>query len=733
MIRKCLFHCLIFASLIILCSSRYRNQYSAEPNACVQCMNNRTCLPPNCFCCRDELRLPISVRDIPQIVFFTFDDALTDSAAKFYHQLFNESRKNPNGCPISMTLFVSHHDTVYSNVNYMYRKGMEIAAHSVSHSHMSNENFMKEAQDQKRNIAKFGGVPENEVVGWRSPFLEPVGDMQPHTLKKLGYTYDATLTFSKRSLKDKAPTPFTLDFGWPYDCKVKPCPKHRHFGFWEVPVVSLLDYLHQYDCVYVDGCNNPPPDETSAYNFLMDNFNSYYSKYRVPFGINMHPSWFYIPERLNAMDRFIRKLANMDDVFIVSVKKMIDWLKNPTGLSQIHSFKPWQCANQQNPRIAHETRKNQNHNTRRRRPDSITRRQNNIQARLEKIQAMRKHSGQPQARDLKRLQQSTELRKKWWVRESVKHDSHARKHKKPDAIAPWVHRKYDRPVKQNARKPSMATSQSKSSKEVPFWKRKSKNISKDSTVKRNRKVAWWEKAIPHSKKAIPHSKTAKVQNVDKETSRSDKITNQNSKKNNFVNEKPRTDRFRDMKNTATKHFNRKEAEFQTKRKPLRNTFATKRVSFQRERPTQNIIRKTDGLLAPPKVDFKKQLKEQELKQLEIIEKQKKLQREQLRRQIEKLKENNKQVFKKQQEEETRRMNDIERKQLLALNQQKSLKLVQRSDQYIPDVQLTTVPPSNEHITNTIATQNDKYVLFPDKSSKLDPWTRFVQFIIRNKP
>jgi hypothetical protein len=395
-------------------------------------------------------------------------------------------------------------------------------------------------------------------------------------------------------------------------------------------------------------------------------------------------------------------------------------------LSQIHSFKPWQCANQQNPRIAHETRKNQNHNTRRRRPDSITRRQNYIQARLEKIQAMRKHSGQPQARDLKRLQQSTELRKKWWVRESVKHDSHARKHKKPDAIAPWVHRKYDRPVKQNARKPSMATSQSKSSKEVPFWKRKSKNISKDSTVKRNRKVAWWEKAIPHSK-------TAKVQNVDKETSRSDKITNQNSKKNNFVNEKPRTDRFRDMKNTATKHFNRKEAEFQTKRKPLRNTFATKRVSFQRERPTQNIIRKTDGLLAPPKVDFKKQLKEQELKQLEIIEKQKKLQREQLRRQIEKLKENNKQVFKKQQEEETRRMNDIERKQLLALNQQKSLKLVQRSDQYIPDVQLTTVPPSNEHITNTIATQNDKYVLFPDKSSKLDPWTRFVQFIIRNKP
>jgi hypothetical protein len=185
-------------------------------------MNNRTCLPPNCFCCRDELRLPISVKDIPQIVFFTFDDALTDSAAKFYHQLFNESRKNPNGCPISMTLFVSHHDTVYSNVNYMYRKGMEIAAHSVSHSHMSNANFMKEAQDQKRNIAKFGGVPENEVVGWRSPFLEPVGDMQPHTLKKLGYFEEYLLLRSEVLIRPYSKNNLVED-KFCYSCTV-----HRH-------------------------------------------------------------------------------------------------------------------------------------------------------------------------------------------------------------------------------------------------------------------------------------------------------------------------------------------------------------------------------------------------------------------------------------------------------------------------------------------------------------------------
>lgn len=251
-----------------------------------------------------------------------------------------------------MTMFISHTDTQYRHVADFHRRGMEIAAHSVTHAHMNGQNFYTEAKNQKRNLAKYGKFPESDIVGWRSPFLEPVGDLQPETLKKLGYMYDATLTFSKRRLNDSAPTPFTLDFGWPYDCKVKPCPRDRHPGFWEVPVVSLLDYLHRYDCVYVDGCMNIPPNEESAYQFLMDNFNSYYQRERIPFGINMHPSWFYTGERLKAMDRFIMDLVSRQDVFIVSVKKTLDWLKNPTPLSQINSFQPWQCK----PKIIHKKR-----------------------------------------------------------------------------------------------------------------------------------------------------------------------------------------------------------------------------------------------------------------------------------------------------------------------------------------------------------------------------------------
>ncbi|KAL3866439.1 hypothetical protein ACJMK2_043735 [Sinanodonta woodiana] len=339
---------LLFLNILLATVNGY------DPATCIECRKSHTCNPPECFCCRDELPLP--KRDIPQMVFFTFDDAVTPQVAGYYRKLFDASRKNPNGCPIKMTLFISHANTVYNLVREFYLKGMEIASHSVSHGHPDVNTFLNEAKRQKENLAKQARIPYSEIVGWRSPFLEPLGDTQPDTLHKLGYKYDATLTVSKLSINDKAVTPFTLDFGWPYDCKIKPCPGKHHSGFWEIPVVSLLDYMKKYDCVYVDGCNNPPPDEESAYRFLWDNFQSYYKSNRVPFGINMHASWFYYPDRMNAMDRFIQDLANFNDVYIVSAKQVIEWLRHPTPLSHIHNFEPWSCGTQANMSSAFQVR-----------------------------------------------------------------------------------------------------------------------------------------------------------------------------------------------------------------------------------------------------------------------------------------------------------------------------------------------------------------------------------------
>ncbi|XP_022333733.2 uncharacterized protein LOC111130788 [Crassostrea virginica] len=315
----------------------------ASPATCYKCKKGDTCKPPTCVCCGKDM--PLEKSRTPQMVFFTFDDAVNTYVASFYRKLFDANRRNPNGCPISMTLFISHANTVYSLVREFYQKGFEIASHSVTHSHPNMNTFKTEAGKQKENLAKKARIPISEIQGWRSPFLEPMGDAQPNILQDLGYSYDATLTVSKGKQTEKAPVPFTLDYGWPYDCKINPCPKSAHRGFWEVPVVSVTDYLGEYECVYVDGCNNPPPDEESAYNFLWENFNSYYKTNKAPFGINMHAAWFYVPDRFRAMDRFIQDLLKLDDVYIVSVKQVIAWLKTPVPIGELKDFQPWSCAN----------------------------------------------------------------------------------------------------------------------------------------------------------------------------------------------------------------------------------------------------------------------------------------------------------------------------------------------------------------------------------------------------
>ena len=312
-----------------------------DPATCVQCRESHMCNPPDCFCCRDSM--PLETHNIPQMVFFSFDDAVTPQVSAYYKELFDPSRKNPNGCPISMTLFISDRNTVYGLVKEFYDNGMEIASHSVTHSHPSTRTFVREARQQKENLSKKTGIPPEHIRGWRSPFLEPLGDTQPNVLKSLGYEYDATLTITPKSNSDMPITPFTLDYGWPYDCKIKPCPAQQHKGFWEVPVVSVKDYLNMYDCVYVDGCNNPPPSESLAFKFLWDNFQKYYKSNRAPMGINMHASWFYYPDRKAAMDKFIKTLNQMDDVYIVSIHQVIEWLRNPTPLHQLDSFEPWNC------------------------------------------------------------------------------------------------------------------------------------------------------------------------------------------------------------------------------------------------------------------------------------------------------------------------------------------------------------------------------------------------------
>ena len=69
---------------------------------------------------------------IPQMVTITFDDAINNNNIDLYSEIFNGQRKNPNGCDIKATFFVSHKYTNYSAVQELHRKGNEIGVFSIT-------------------------------------------------------------------------------------------------------------------------------------------------------------------------------------------------------------------------------------------------------------------------------------------------------------------------------------------------------------------------------------------------------------------------------------------------------------------------------------------------------------------------------------------------------------------------------------------------------------------------
>jgi hypothetical protein len=85
----------------------------------------RACLLPSCRCSNTEIPGGVHVRDAPQFVILTFDDAVTQINSEFYKQAF-DNRTNPDGCPVSATYFVSHEYTDYTKVSSSKRSNFSI-------------------------------------------------------------------------------------------------------------------------------------------------------------------------------------------------------------------------------------------------------------------------------------------------------------------------------------------------------------------------------------------------------------------------------------------------------------------------------------------------------------------------------------------------------------------------------------------------------------------------------
>lgn len=311
------------------------------------------CKPPDCRCSGLFIPGGYEPDEVPQMILITFDDAVNWENWEYYGTLFppDGSRKNANGCPMSMTLFVSHNFTDYCMISKLHARGIEIADHSVTHRvphqwwrEASEAEIGEEILVQRNNIAELAEIPVEEIRGWRSPFLQPSGDAMFKTLHDNNFTYDATMSYPfPRNVYSPVIWPFTLDYAYSLGCNIKPCPAKTYPGFWLIPVVTLMDYKEHLPCAYVDFCQNKPRNKDESFEMLWKNFLRNYRTNRAPLYLNLHSLWLDVRYNFDAMNDFLERVSAMDDVYVVSMHQALEWMRVPTPLTEIKDFTSWKC------------------------------------------------------------------------------------------------------------------------------------------------------------------------------------------------------------------------------------------------------------------------------------------------------------------------------------------------------------------------------------------------------
>ncbi|ESO91313.1 hypothetical protein LOTGIDRAFT_153749 [Lottia gigantea] len=307
------------------------------------------CQLPNCFCPGNSIPNGFAAKDTPQMVMLTFDDEVSAAYYGYFQRLFRPGRYNPNGCPVRGGLFVSGSGTDYDLVYPLYAMGVEIASHTLSHkfphtwwSSASYEEYFNEIDGMKRALAENSGVPYDSIHGFRVPFLQLGGDNMYKAIYDSKLSYDTSM-FTGPVWEGGEPVwPFTLDFvpGQEF-CQHGPCPEDQYPGLWEIPVQRWYG-VDGHSCAMADGCTSTG-DADEMMEFLRTNFKRYYNTNRAPFGIFVHARWFHTEHHIDALDRFIDELMDLNDVYIVTPKQVIEWMRKPTPLNQAQFFQPWSC------------------------------------------------------------------------------------------------------------------------------------------------------------------------------------------------------------------------------------------------------------------------------------------------------------------------------------------------------------------------------------------------------
>jgi len=76
---------------------------------------------------------------------------------------------------------------------------------------------------------------------------------------------------------------------------------------------------------------------------LIKNFNRHYKSNRAPFSLYYHSAWFNTLHHKKGFVKFLDEILQHKDVYMVTTWQAIQWVRQPTPLSKLMDFEPFQC------------------------------------------------------------------------------------------------------------------------------------------------------------------------------------------------------------------------------------------------------------------------------------------------------------------------------------------------------------------------------------------------------
>ena len=320
----------------------------------------------------------LASKDIPQFVILTFDDGVNSLAVGPYAEfiapntnfpytaglpvLQPESAGASATCGIMATWYTTFGgpkaDPVcdlatvatppQSNcnlINALHNGSHQIATHTCHHFGKPPVSEIQGAFDFIADTSFGCGMDVADVHGFRTPNLDFVQD----TFNNLRTLMDGGkyITLWDSSITEGNTNPFvagtseyganfifpyTMDNGVQQDCAAsggKCDPTVKNPGLWEIP----MWFLYDGETAIGDGMDPDPPTGT-VQDMLKTNFDLHYNGNRAPFGIFLHGG-VWLPPHGQALQEWMQDtIKNYDDVYFVTVKQLIDWMRDPVVASE---------------------------------------------------------------------------------------------------------------------------------------------------------------------------------------------------------------------------------------------------------------------------------------------------------------------------------------------------------------------------------------------------------------